>query len=398
MVLIPYQWISAAALMVNIFYGIAIYSLKPKGKVNRFYTLIAFFMSVWLLGEMMMQRTIVGAEADFWARFSFIGLSFVPSLLLEFSTIYPVKRRFFQQINNLRAMLYAPSFAFLFLTFSSKSIVKGLLYQYDTFFISYGDLFPFYAAYFVLSLSIALVNAIESYWESKSPVERRQLALFMVGVAILLLVGAFVDMIPYIVGGGTYRALNIASLFSMGVIGFAVGHHGLADIKPSLESIGKKTDKWDGRRISPGTSYIIQEAHPEKAYKLFVCAIHQGWYGLCFTRELPDKVRERYDITTTPLIWLTEIDSKDPCLRPQELEMISHTITEFIDKSENSVVILDALEYLVTYNDFNRVLRMIQHIRDVISTHKAVLLISINPATLEDRQTQLLLRELEEMQ
>lgn len=397
MVLIPYQWISSAALMVNIFYGVAIYSLKPKGKVNRFYTLIAFFMSMWLLGEMMMQRTIVGAQADFWARFSFIGLSFIPSLFLEFSTIYPVRRRFFHQINNFRAMLYAPSFAFLFLTFSSKSIVRGLLYQYDTFFISYGDLFPFYIAYFVLSLSIALVNATESYWESKSPVEKKQLILFIVGVGAFLAIGAFVDMIPYVIGGGTYRALNIASLFSMGVIGFAVGHHGLADIKPALESITKKTDTWEGKHITPGTSYIIEEARPEKTYTLFVAAIHQGWYGLCFTRELPEKIRERYDITTTPLIWLTEIDSKDPCLRPQELEMISHTITEFIDKSENSVVILDALEYLATYNDFTRVLRMIQHVRDVISTHKAVLLVSINPATLEERQAQLLLRELEEL-
>ncbi|MFH1722161.1 MAG: DUF835 domain-containing protein [Candidatus Altiarchaeota archaeon] len=381
--------------MVNIFFGIAIYTIKPKGKVNKTYAWLSFFICLWLFGEMMMQRTILGAEAEFWAKFSFIGLSFLPSILLELSTFYPIKRRFFQNITNFRLMIYAPSFIFLFLAFSSKVLVKGLTYQNETFFISYGNLFPFYTAYFSLSLMIALINAIDSHRATTSGLERKQLSAFVVGLAVFLLAGAFVDMVPFILGFGQYKILNMASIISMGFLGFAVAQHGLEDIRPTLESLAKKTGTWSGEKVNPGRSYLIQETQPQKGYKIFTDAIHQGWYGLCFSRELPEKIRERYEITTTPVIWLTEIDSKDPALRPQELEMISHTISEFIDKSENSIILIDALEYMVTYNKFTRVLRMTQHIRDMISTKKAIMIITLNPSAIDPQQLQLLLRELE---
>ncbi|MFC2154823.1 DUF835 domain-containing protein, partial [Candidatus Altiarchaeota archaeon] len=370
-----------AALMLNVLYGILIYNQGPKSRVNRFYTLIIIFVFLWLFGEINMRGSNVGSEAEFWAKFSFIGLSVLPSIILEFTTFYPRNRRLFDRIKNFRVILYVPSFSFLFLAFSGRVLIRGLILEDNVYTVSYGSLFSFYTLYFTLFLLASLINLTSSLRESKSQREKRQIGLFSLGLVLFLFVGTVVDMVPSIYGWGQYRLLGLTSAISMGLMAHSISQRGLQNISPALEAVKRKADKWGGATINPGFSYLIQEKKSKNIYKIFMEAIHQGWYGLCFTRDMPAKIRETYDIKTTPVIWLTEVDSKEPSLRPQELEMISHTISEFIEKSGKSVIIIDGLEYLITYNKFTRVLRMIQHVKDYVSTSSSVLLISISPQT-----------------
>ena len=56
---------------------------------------------------------------------------------------------------------------------------------------------------------------------------------------------------------------------------------------------------------------------------------------------------------------------------------------------------VDAVEYLVTNNNFLTVLRLVQAVRDQAAVNNGVLLLSVNPSTLDAHQMTLLEREVD---
>ena len=85
---------------------------------------------------------------------------------------------------------------------------------------------------------------------------------------------------------------------------------------------------------------------------------------------------------------------KDDTIRPKDLEKLALAVEQFLAR-EKGVVLLDAIEYLVTNNNFITVLRLVQSIRDQVAINNGVLLLSVNPSALEPAQMTLLEREVD---
>ncbi|MFQ5891356.1 MAG: DUF835 domain-containing protein, partial [Candidatus Methanofastidiosia archaeon] len=62
--------------------------------------------------------------------------------------------------------------------------------------------------------------------------------------------------------------------------------------------------------------------------------------------------------------------------------------------SKNSIIILDGLEYLITYNGFYRTLKFLHILRDLVVIESSNLLVSLNPEVLSQRELVLIKREL----
>jgi len=122
-------------------------------------------------------------------------------------------------------------------------------------------------------------------------------------------------------------------------------------------------------------------------------SIQKGKPGYCVTRIYPDKVREAYGLEEVPILWLSNVGKEDS-VRPKDLEKLSLSLEQFITK-ESGVVLLDGIEYLITNNNFITVLRLIQSLRDQIAINRSILLISVNPSTLDEHQLNLLEREVD---
>jgi hypothetical protein len=118
-----------------------------------------------------------------------------------------------------------------------------------------------------------------------------------------------------------------------------------------------------------------------------------GKKGMCVTRVFPQKVREQYELSGLPIIWLSNIGKEDS-VRPKDLEKLSLLLEQFLTK-ESGLVLLDGIEYLITNNNFLTVLRLVQSLRDQIAVNKATLLLSVNPSTLDSHQLNLLEREVD---
>jgi archaellum biogenesis ATPase FlaH len=197
-------------------------------------------------------------------------------------------------------------------------------------------------------------------------------------------------------------------------------------VRPQTEAtIKKKPTKY---QLTKGNVYIIKDETPDRGFETFADVIRSQCHdcdktgafecealdcssctidcpcitcdrtrpqGLCITRRYPKKVAQQYLIQTTPMIWLTQMRKGDlDCLNPNEISRLNSTITAFIEASENGVILFEGLEYLITQNSFEIVLKFIQHIQDIIAPSKSCVIFSLDPLALDQEEVHILQRNM----
>jgi hypothetical protein len=118
--------------------------------------------------------------------------------------------------------------------------------------------------------------------------------------------------------------------------------------------------------------------------------------GLCFTMHSPQEIRLRYALQTTPIFWISNHGAHS--INPIDLEVIADIIMKFLKQSKNPVVLLDGIEHLIFENGSAPVLRLLRDIEELIILEKAILILPINPAAIENKELALIERNMNELQ
>jgi chromosomal replication initiator protein DnaA len=147
--------------------------------------------------------------------------------------------------------------------------------------------------------------------------------------------------------------------------------------------------------LKAGRTYLVEEERPLNCFKLFRGSLGAGKHGTVITRSNPKRAREKYDLRRGRIIWLTDRDSSTEETIPPVLERLVFVIEEFIREEEKGTILLDGLEYLISNNSFEAVLRFLRQLVDEISESKCILLVSSSPKTLKERELKILERETE---
>ncbi|HDP96975.1 MAG TPA: DUF835 domain-containing protein [Euryarchaeota archaeon] len=185
---------------------------------------------------------------------------------------------------------------------------------------------------------------------------------------------------------------------------------------PELSSTGSKSSY----KLLEGRNYVVEEERPKFSFDLFSEILRRRCYdcnndesfvcesldctacslpcpckecsqhvsrtqGLVITRKHPNETRAEYFIQTTPIVWLTSIPGKDN-MDPAKLSLLTDMIVNFVEKSHNGVVLVEGIEYLITANDFQRVLRAIDRWSEVVMSNASRLIISLNPNAFTERE------------
>jgi DNA-binding response OmpR family regulator len=159
----------------------------------------------------------------------------------------------------------------------------------------------------------------------------------------------------------------------------------------SMETAKRSKKEYD---LKKGYAYLLKEAKPKKSFEIFVDQVTHDIQGLCVTRQHPSVVRKDWGLEKTPIIWLTNQLGK-VYINPTNIGILGETITRFVEKSGDSVVIIDGIEFLIINNDFEKVLRMLHNITDAAMENRSRLIISVDPRTLHVRELALLERNME---
>jgi len=166
-------------------------------------------------------------------------------------------------------------------------------------------------------------------------------------------------------------------------------------VYPIREIVGKGKGKISSGDLEIGHSYLFLVDRPDKAFGTFANYVKAGYHGLCISRYFPMKIRKKYSLEKTPMLWLSHTDSEESHLDPSNLGVLTNILRDFFEKTEKGIVMLEGLEYLIIQNGFDTVLRFIQYLNEHVVTNKVILIVPFNEEALEKKEMALLKAELE---
>jgi len=149
------------------------------------------------------------------------------------------------------------------------------------------------------------------------------------------------------------------------------------------------------RELVVGRSYLIEEDRPANVFRLCREAMEEGSTAFLVTRTNPKRMRDVFDLGDARIVWLTDRDSATEETIPPTLERIIYMIENFVKNTDKGIVVLDGLEYLISNNNFDAVLRFLRRLIDEVSESNAFFLLSVSPKTLREQELKILEREME---
>lgn len=358
-----------------------------------------------------------------------VGMTFVFSSLLaetflwQMTILFPVERRIRLAPPNRYGLLVA---AGIIVAVALGSFADIQVSAEGAEISSYGiNLLVLYPAVMVI---IAMVFIVASR-SASGEVQRRSGVIYLIGLWVFALGG-----IPYILeatGSAEWMAgdLSVAALsvvigiaISGLVFSVAIARGQMVMMTPTAEvavSSSKASYELLLRRI-----YLVEEEKPELSFDMFVdilkgrcfdCENDESFpcesldcthcmlpcpcrecrkyssraQGLIVTRQYPDDIRSQFYLQTTPILWLSTVAGKDN-LDPAKLSMLTDMLASFMEKSHNGVILVDGIEYLMTSNEFSRVLKAIDRWSEIAMTSSTRLIISLDPRAFDPRELALL--------
>jgi predicted hydrocarbon binding protein len=162
-------------------------------------------------------------------------------------------------------------------------------------------------------------------------------------------------------------------------------------LKPNAHRESDSVRKYN---LESGYSYLIKEEIPDQAHDIFVDASKHGVPCLCVTREYPEKLKEKLELKGVPFLWLSMDQEKTYARDPTNIAQLYSDMKTFITENRNSMVLLSGLEYLISQNGFQKILKLIQHVNDRVAVAESVLVASISPLTLPENELKMLEKEM----
>jgi hypothetical protein len=141
-----------------------------------------------------------------------------------------------------------------------------------------------------------------------------------------------------------------------------------------------------------GRCVLLEGKRTDVAYRMFLDALDRGSRGMLITRLHPDRVREEYGLVKVPMFWLATQPGPYR-IDPTSLSILQHTIVDFLQKGPPSVLLLEGIEYLMSENPSDKVLRAIYAVRDAVTVSGSQMLVALDPDVLELKDLAMLERE-----
>jgi hypothetical protein len=159
--------------------------------------------------------------------------------------------------------------------------------------------------------------------------------------------------------------------------------------------------------LRKGSIFLLLEERPYLAYQILKRFVdnqrsNEGMaqrgemepMGLIMTRQFPPDLKRELDMDDVPIFWLTtNITSKENAISPSAITRLNFIMSEFLQGKMDGIALVDCIEYLITQNSFETILRVIQSWNDrIVGTRKRMIL-SVDPLTLSIQQLHLIKRE-----
>jgi PAS domain S-box-containing protein len=154
------------------------------------------------------------------------------------------------------------------------------------------------------------------------------------------------------------------------------------DITPDLEAHGK---------LIQGFGYLVKEREIGPAMELFANLCHLDHEGLLIARANPNLLGSW--ISANDPVRVLSLNASTSG-HEDTLEMVRARVEDFCRGPAAKVVLLDGTHYLIARTSFDEFLRSLFIINDLVARYRPILLVRVDPETLDTRELALLENEL----
>jgi PAS domain S-box-containing protein len=147
-------------------------------------------------------------------------------------------------------------------------------------------------------------------------------------------------------------------------------------------------------KLLAGNSYLIPEKSNTIAVDLLVDLATSGYKGYLITRMDPDSMKNVVSSANIHIYHLGQ-DRGQGYETISDLRMLLQKIKDMCGKKKNAVILLERLDYLINKFSFEKVMDVLYEINDYTAKNKGLLLLRIDPATIEKTQMALIENELQ---
>ncbi len=416
-------WV-ASIIAGSICFGAGLLALisNPRSKAALFFLLAMCSIFVALMTGAMHQLVDLGDEDAAVA----LGMTFIFSLLLaetflwQLTILFPVERKVAFAPPNPHGAVIALGLL--------TAVALGSLASIDVSEARGAQISPLGVDLLVMYPVAMMILAFVFIVTAR---RRATLAQKRSGLVYLSGLGMFaLSTLPFLLeeeAGGPFQTEGLSAASMVFVAGIAAsgllfavsiarGHMLLREPMPEATiSSSKASYELHNRR-----AYLVKEAKPDLSFEMFVDILRGRCFdcendesfpcesldcgacelpcpcrecdkyrsraqGLVVTRQYPNDLRTKLYLQTTPIIWLTTVAGKDN-LDPAKLNLLTDMLVNFMERSANGVVLVDGMEYLVTSNDFGRVIKAVERWTETAMASSARLIISVDPRAFDARE------------
>ena len=212
-----------------------------------------------------------------------------------------------------------------------------------------------------------------------------------------LLMGAFdVLVIAYLLVGFVSEETFFYTLVHVGTIVPLMAMLYVFSVPTVLEKITPSMEKATAGQpefgLEGGRGYLGKGLG--KGHEVFAYQVFHGVPGLCITKVEPNKVRERYGLKKTPVVWMS-FRKVAGALSPYDLDEIKRKVVDLGRKTKKGVVFLDSFDVIKTVHGFKKAMSFIRELKKVCADSKWALLVEIDSTVYSSEQLSEIERELE---
>jgi len=157
------------------------------------------------------------------------------------------------------------------------------------------------------------------------------------------------------------------------------------DITREMEMHGK---------LLAGNSYLIPDKSNTASFDLLIDLATSGYSGYLITRMTPESMKNVVSSTNIHMYLLGK-DRGQGYETIINLQMLLQKIKDICVEKKDTVILLERLDYLINKFSFEKVMDVLYEINDLVAKNKCLLLLRIDPETLEKTQIALIENELQ---
>jgi len=398
----PYAIPPVLSFFIHIVLLVYLHYKSRSKMIKKAYTPFFISVIVWAGAETVMRSFIVTEEnyltswaypyAVLCARVMALGVIALILSGIYLSFIYPARRitpkqeKLFIYVAVIAFCLFVPVVLF------TGAMVPAVLYYWAGYGSDFGPLLAYMLPPLFIFAVVIFYNFYTSYRDAKTKIEKKQIQLIAIGGLIFFVTavptGMLTDYMPnrnFIIPGAP--AGNFYIIFMDIFLIYAAIKYKLFTVEAVVENgIKEPMVSESAKKIEEGDVVLVLSPDGRKGFETFRY-LATKMPGLCITTKAPKDVRAEFEFTKLPVIWISEITTKENAIEPTKLEFeISYHIYSFLREGEKRVVYIDDLDYLSAINGFQNTHEFLKSVADEAVSKNSVLIFSVTSEAYNEQE------------